>query len=73
MKQRQIVRQGQRVAVAACGLLMCAWSLQSCKDDDLLLTGQPSWLGNSIYERWKKMVTTRRCCALPTTLGRKRC
>jgi hypothetical protein len=24
-------------------------SLQSCKDD--LLTGQPSWLGNSIYER----------------------
>ena len=51
MKQRQIVRQGRRVAMAACGLLMCAWSLQSCKDDDLLLTGQPSWLGNSIYER----------------------
>ena len=39
------------MAIAACGLLMCAWSLQSCKDDDLLLTGQPSWLGNSIYER----------------------
>lgn len=51
MKQRQIVRQGRRVAIAACGLLMCAWTLQSCKDDDLLLTGQPSWLGNSIYER----------------------
>ena len=51
MKQRQIVRQGRRVAMAACGLLMCAWSLQSCKDDDILLTGQPSWLGNSIYER----------------------
>ena len=51
MKQRQLVRQGRRVAIAACGLLMCAWSLQSCKDDDLLLTGQPSWLGNSIYER----------------------
>lgn len=25
--------------------------MQSCKDDDLILTGQPSWLGNSIYER----------------------
>lgn len=51
MKQKQIVRQGRRVAIVACGLLMSAWSLQSCKDDDLLLTGQPSWLGNSIYER----------------------
>lgn len=51
MKQRQFVRQGRRVAIAACGLLMGAWVLQSCKDDDLLLTGQPSWLGNSIYER----------------------
>ncbi|MBQ8712432.1 MAG: fasciclin domain-containing protein [Prevotella sp.] len=51
MKQRQIVRQGRRVTLLACGLLMGAWSLQSCKDDDILLTGQPSWLGNSIYER----------------------
>ena len=51
MKQRQIVRQGRRVALATCGLLMGVWSLQSCKDDDVLLTGQPSWLGNSIYER----------------------
>ena len=51
MKQRQFVRQGRRVAIAACGLLMGAWVLQSCKDDDILLTGQPSWLGNSIYER----------------------
>ena len=41
MKQKQIVRQGRRVAIVACGLLMSAWSLQSCKDDDLLLTGQP--------------------------------
>ena len=39
------------MAMTALGLLMCAWTLQSCKDDDLLLTGQPSWLGNSIYER----------------------
>ena len=30
---------------------MSAWSLQSCKDDGILLTGQPEWLGNSIYER----------------------
>ena len=51
MKQRQIVRQGRRVALAACGLLMGASMLQSCKDDDVLLTGQPDWLGNSIYER----------------------
>ena len=39
------------MALLACGLLMSVWSLQSCKDDDILLTGQPSWLGNSIYER----------------------
>lgn len=51
MKKQTFVRQGRRVAVAACGLLMGAWVLQSCKDDDVLLTGQPSWLGNSIYER----------------------
>lgn len=36
---------------AAALLLMGAWSLQSCKDDNVVLTGQPSWLGNSIYER----------------------
>ncbi len=51
MKQRQIVRQGRRVALVTCGLLMSVWSFQSCKDDDMILTGQPSWLGNSIYER----------------------
>lgn len=39
------------MALAACGLLVGVWSLQSCKDDDLILTGQPDWLGNSIYER----------------------
>ena len=51
MKKGQIVRQGRRVAVVTCGLLMSVWALTSCKDDDILLTGQPSWLGNSIYER----------------------
>ena len=39
------------MAIAACGLLMGAWALQSCKDDGVLLKGQPDWLGNSIYER----------------------
>ena len=37
--------------MVTCGLLMSVWALQSCKDDDILLTGQPDWLGNSIYER----------------------
>ena len=38
------------VAVSACCLLLGAWTVQSCKDE-YTLTGQPSWLGNSIYER----------------------
>lgn len=49
MKKKQIARQGRNMVMAACGLLMGAWTLQSCSDDTL--TGQPSWLGNSIYER----------------------
>jgi len=48
-KRRLIVRHGRKLAIAACGLLMGASLLQSCSDD--LLTGQPEWLGNSIYER----------------------
>ena len=39
--------------IAACGLLIGTSMLQGCKDDDVL-TGQPSWLGNSIYERLKE-------------------
>ena len=39
------------MAWAVCGLLIGASALQSCKDDDVILTGQPDWLGNSIYER----------------------
>ena len=35
----------------ACCLLMGGSMLQSCEDNDLVLTGQPEWLGNSIYER----------------------
>lgn len=34
---------------AACGLLFGAGLMQSCDKD--ILTGQPEWLGNSIYER----------------------
>ena len=41
--------QGRRMAVAVCGLLIGASMMTSCEDD--VLTGQPEWLGNSIYER----------------------
>ena len=51
MKCNTILEQGRNVAFAACALLIGASVMQSCKDDDLILTGQPSWLGNSIYER----------------------
>ncbi len=43
------MKQVRRAALSACGLLVGATVLQSCKDD--VLTGQPEWLGNSIYER----------------------
>lgn len=33
----------------ACGILLMSVGLQSCEKD--ILTGQPEWLGNSIYER----------------------
>ena len=49
MKRRTIIKQGRGVALAACGLLVGASVMQSCKDD--VLTGPPEWLGNSIYER----------------------
>ena len=50
MEQRQIAKQWRQWFIAACGLLMGASVLQGCKDD-FVLTGQPEWLGNSIYER----------------------
>ena len=50
MEQRQIAKQWRHWLIAACGLLMGALVLDGCKDDDVL-TGQPNWLGNSIYER----------------------
>ena len=50
MKQKQISKQRHQLAFVALGLLVGASVLQGCKDDNVL-TGQPSWLGNSIYER----------------------
>ena len=52
MNRKTIVKQSQRAAIAACCVLMGVTGLQSCKDEDHeVLTGQPSFLGNSIYER----------------------
>ena len=50
MKQKQISKQRHQLAIAALGLLVGTSVLQGCKDDNVL-TGQPDWLGNSIYER----------------------
>ncbi len=54
MKQKKLghmsFKRMARHALIGCGLLMGVWSLQSC-EDEYLLTGQPSWLGNSIYEQ----------------------
>ncbi len=49
MKRKSIIKEGRRVALAACALLVGVGANMSCTDD--VLTGQPSWLGNSIYER----------------------
>ena len=55
MKRKTILMQGRRVALAACTLLIGAACLQSCKDDDeVALTGQPDWLGESIYAQLQK-------------------
>lgn len=50
MKQKQISKQRHQLAIAALGLLVGTSVLQGCKEDNVL-TGQPDWLGNSIYER----------------------
>lgn len=50
MKRKTILLHGRRTALrSVCCLLLGAAMMQSCEDD--VLTGQPSWLGNSIYER----------------------
>ena len=43
--------RGRGMLTIACCLLIGGSALQSCEDNDLILTGQPEWLGNSIYER----------------------
>ncbi len=49
MERSFLKRNAGKAVIAACILLVGSGFLQSCKDDSL--TGQPSWLGNSIYER----------------------
>lgn len=49
MRRKTFIMPG-RVTTVACTLMMAAAAMvTSCKDE--VLTGQPSWLGNSIYER----------------------
>ena len=50
MVQKHIAKQRHLWMIAACGMLIGTSALQGCKDDNVL-TGQPEWLGNSIYER----------------------
>ena len=47
----ETVKQWGLKPLFAASCMAGAFMLQSCEDD--LLTGQPSWLGNSIYERLK--------------------
>ena len=54
MNRKMILMQGRQVALVACSLLIGTACLQSCKDDDVALTGQPSWLGESIYAQLQK-------------------
>ena len=49
MNKNTILTEGRRALVMAAALFVGAWSMQSCKDDDVL-EGQPAYLGNSIYE-----------------------
>ena len=58
-------------ALTAMAMLAGTFGIQSC--DDEVLTGQPSWLGNSIYERLAEdgnYTTTLRLIATP---GRRPC
>ncbi|MCH5301299.1 MAG: hypothetical protein J1E77_00540 [Prevotella sp.] len=70
MERRLIVSQRRKLAVAALALLMGAWSMQSCEKTDLL-EGQPSWLGNSIYERLQEEGNYTYTLRLIDDLGQK--
>ena len=48
MKNSMLKRRIARMAVPACAAFLLGGTFVSCSDD--LLTGQPSWLGESIYE-----------------------
>ena len=69
MEKKQISKQRHRWKVAAFGLLMGAFALQGCQDD--LLTGQPEWLGNSIYERLEEDGNYTTMLRLIDDLGQK--
>ena len=45
----QLLKRTLRLLFVPCAVALAASCLQSCEKD--ILTGQPSWLGNSIYER----------------------
>ncbi len=52
MKRKTFLNRGKYMALVAYALMVGAGILASCADkDDNVLTGQPDWLGNSIYER----------------------
>lgn len=70
MKCKTIVKHGQRVTKAALAMLIGAAAMQSCKDDDLL-TGQPEWLGNSIYERLQELGNYKYTLRMIDDLGQK--
>lgn len=62
------IRHGILKPSVAVGLMLGAAAfLQSCEDD--LLTGQPSWLGNSIYEELEKDGNYKTTLSLIDDLG----
>ena len=63
MVQRHYAKQRHYWMIAACGLLIGTSALQGCKDDDVL-TGQPDWLGNSIYERLEEDGNVKQAIAI---------
>ena len=71
MKRKTIFCKGRQAVVVACSLLIGASVFQSCKDEDDILTGQPGWLGNSIYERLEEDGNYTNLLRLVDDLGQK--
>lgn len=67
------LKSTRKALTAATALLMAAGAtmLQSCDKD--VLTGQPSWLGNSIYDQLKEEGNSRTRCDSSTTSDRPPC